>query len=322
MNPVLKSLEPILKDMRFVHINEQRIKEIAPTLAKEELPIPDWREPVFIEEDSKKTIDFFMLLNSINFAFSDFVTAEKFATFYKGKEWRGSFGMIASLKRALENGIPLLNANYLTQIDRKGLGTIFRGNIEIPMLDERLEIFHEVGNVLSKKYKGHFYNLTEDACGYAFNNGNGIVEKLTTDFPSFNDISKFNDHILKFYKRAQLAVAALYGRLRKKGFNVKDIDNLTVFADYQLPAGLRQLDAIKYEKSLEDRILSYVPIEKDSREEQEIRASTIYACDLLVREINKYREDKINSLNIDYKIWSERAEGRKVPHHLTKTIAY
>jgi len=323
MNPVLKSLEPILKEPQFVFINKRRIEEIAPEIAKEKLPIPEWREEVFIEDD-KKAIDFFMLFNSINFAFADFATNEKFTTFYKGKEWKGAFGMIASLKRALEKGIPLLNANYLTQIDRNGLRAIFKGNIEIPMLDERLEIFHEVGNVLLKKYKGHFCNLLEDGCYYAFNNGKGIIEKLVTDFPSFNDISEFNGHILKFYKRAQLAVASLYGRLRKKGFNIKDIDDLTVFADYELPARLRQRGIIEYEESLENKILNYIPIEKDSRGEQEIRASTVDSCDSLVKEINKYRKNKINSLSLDYKFWSERRIKKEngYPHHLTKTIAY
>jgi hypothetical protein len=209
-------------------------------------------------------------------------------------------------------------------LDRRAASQIFRGSIEIPMLDERVKILNEVGRILIEKYGGHFYNLIESSNKKPFGNGRGIVDLLVKDFPSFNDISvhKRTQIVLKFYKRAQLAVGTIYERLREKS-KIKDICDLTVFADYQLPRSLRMLGVIKYAESLKKRILNRELIKRDSQEEQEIRGNTIYACDLLVKEINKYRARKINALHLDYKLWSEAEfKNMREPHHLTPTTAY
>ncbi|MDI6806256.1 MAG: queuosine salvage family protein [Candidatus Aenigmarchaeota archaeon] len=324
MNPVIPSLKPLLENLSYVFTDEDRIKEIAPILAKEELRLPEWNEPVFIQDKYEKVVDFFFIGNSINFKYwmkEDGI--ETFETYYKGIQ-ASAFGMWGCLKRALDNKIPVLDANFLAELSRSAAAKIFRGNVEIPMLDERVKILNEVGRALLEKYDGHFYNLVEETNKRAFSEDDekGIVDLLVNNFPSFNDISPYKTHVLKFYKRAQLTVGMLYDKLREK-FEIKDVDELTVFADYQLPRSLRRLGVIKCVDSLERKILNKELIEKDSKEEQEIRANTIYACDLLVKEINKYRKPKINALHLDYKLWSDAEFGEwKEPYHLTITTAY
>ncbi len=326
-NPVLPSLEPLLSDLRYVKINEKRISELAQEIAKQELKIPEWREDVFPDKDDKDTINFFFLGNTINFAFTDFDTGKKFETFYKKRKWKGAFAMFACLKRALDKEIPLLEPEYLKILDRTGMRRIFTGNIEIPMLDERLEIFHETGSVLGKKYKS-FYNLCKEANFYAFDKGKGIVERLAKDFPSFNDVSIFTDskgekHKLLFYKRAQLAVAQCYGRLQDtKEFPLQDVDELTVAADYRLPVSLCNFGILEYETGLEEKIQKGKLIEPDSREELEIRGCTPPSARKLVKEINKYlsknNSKKINDVHVDAYLWFSG----KGKHHLCKTIDY
>ena len=36
---------------------------------------------------------------------------------------------------------------------------IFAGNIEMPMLDEKLQVLHQIGSVLADKYDGRFHNF-------------------------------------------------------------------------------------------------------------------------------------------------------------------
>lgn len=328
MNPVLKSLKPVIKNSKHVWTIEEKVKEIAPRIAEEELKLPDWNVPVYIEESSKRTVDFIMLFNSINFAFTEFEEPHrKFEVKQPGMDfnWNGAFAMVYCIKRAMPK---ILDAKYLASMTMEEAKKVFQGEtIEIPMLKERVEIFQEVGTVLDEKYKGHFYNLVEDSNYHAFKDGNGVVEKLVKDFPSYNDVSHHKRREVKFYKRAQLAVGILYARLLgTKLFDIKGIDDLTVYADYVLPVSLTALGVMKKTEELEKKIQNWEEIKKDSLEELEIRAHTIYGADLLIKEVNKYRQEdkKINALHMDYKLWSETKNPilKGYKHHLVRTVAY
>ncbi len=96
-NPVLKSVKPVVEQSQHVSINHDKLKEAARRYATEDLIIPDWNAPVFPSVTNKDTIDFLFLGNSINFAYTDFVTGKKFITEYEGILWSGAFGMWASL---------------------------------------------------------------------------------------------------------------------------------------------------------------------------------------------------------------------------------
>ena len=62
-------------------------------------------------------------------------------------------------------------------------------------------------------------------------------------------------------------------------------------------------------------------IPEGSDEEVEIRAHTIHASDLLCKEVNKYRENKITPSHIDEYLWLEGKKSKK-PRHFTETIFY
>ena len=324
MNPVLTSLKPILKLKKNVWTDEERIKELAPVIAEEELAVPKWDAPVYVEENDLVTIDFIILVNALNFAFTDF---EKPHSKYEAAPWNGAFAMTYCIKRAIPK---ILGAEYLANMNTRKAEEIFQGtNITIPMLPERVLIMQEVGKVLLEKYDGHFYNLVMEANGHAFKNGRGIVEKLAQDFPSFNDVAWRQGRKIRFYKRAQLAVGVLCARLFGTGlFDIGDIDDLTVYADYVLPVSLTAMGIMKKTPELEDKIQNWREIEAGGDEELEIRAHTIYGADFLIKEVNKHRPAgrKINALNMDYRLWSVTKELAKAAggykHHLVRTIYY
>lgn len=324
-NPVLESTRILIENPQYVFINWENIEKTAEKFSHEEMKIPKWDEPVYPENLDKDTIDFIFLENTINFAFTDFVTKEKFSSEYQGKDWRGAYGMIACLKKALEKGVPILEGDFLSEIAAGKMEEIFKGNIRIPLSTERLIIFHEVGKMLKEKYNNHFYNLLEKANGQLFNQGKGLVELLISDFPSFDDSFFYQGEKVRFNKRAQLAPAILYGKFLHQKKLFSDIDDLTAFADYVLPKVLRGLEILNYESELAEKVDSQKIIPKNSQEELEIRASTIHAFEMLKNEINGIRSEnngqKINSLHLDYKLWSE-GKNTKGNHHLTPTIAY
>jgi hypothetical protein len=327
-NPVLPDCELALDLAKYVTINAEAVDLVASRFAAEDMKIPDWRLPVYPAENNPATVDFFMLGNSINFAFRDFDTKKDFTRIYAGQEWRGAMAMWASLKLALDSGEPILDSSYLAQVSDKEVEQIFLGVNQIPLVQERARIFREVGEVLQRKYDGSFYNLVEDSNHFLFNKGKGIVERLTKDFPSFNDSAAYTSLLVHFNKRAQLAPGMLYGRFRNRGvFSVEDIDELTVFADYGLPKTMRHLGMLVYTPELANLVDSQQLIESKSEAEIEMRAGTICAANMLIKKINEYRDTRknpekaVNALHIDYKLWSE-SRNIKSPHHLTKTTDY
>lgn len=319
-NPVVSSLENVVREAQHVSFDLNRLKEVASTIPPEKVKPVNWTFPPYKPENNDKTVDFFMVMNSINFLFFDPDTMEKYKVTVGDKEFTGADGMVASLNRALDEGKPVLDAEYLADISKEDMAHIFRGNIELPLLEERRQIFHEVGRVLQEKYDGSFRNLVTAANGRAFDQGNGIVERLTRDFPSFQD----QEGEAVFNKRAQLAVGMLASRLAGTGqFDPPDVDQLTVFADYQLPRGLRAMGILKYDEALADKVDNGKPIEKGSRMEQEIRAYTVVASELLIQEMKKRPGfENLGARGLDAFLWSTARKDTNSKPHVTVTTAY
>ena len=336
-SPVLDTLRPVIENSRDVRTNLDKIVEVANWMAWEELPLPEFALPFGVGAgDANEAIDFILIADSIDTAFTDFSTHTKFQVDFAGQHWSDSEAEFACLKRAMDSGTPILDGRYLAKITRPELGRIFAGNIEMPMLDEKLAVLHQVGAVLAEKYDGRFHNFVRSCTPRLYDNGNGILERLVREFPRFNDVSQFEGHEIKFYKLAQLGVWMLYSTLHKSGkFRLDDPEKMTAFADYIVPVGFRLLGITSYSNDLEHAINTYQLIPRDSRQEIEIRAHCLYATALLTEEINRLRAagppsasahsnetmPQVITPQIDARLWTHY-HTTAWPHHLTKTIMY
>jgi hypothetical protein len=323
-SPVLESMKPVIEDSRYVHTHFDKVQEVAGWMGYEELPLPDFTLPYGMGKDRNQAVDFSMVTNSIDSAFTDFKTHVKFQVDYQGEHYSDSDAMTACVKRALDNGIPMLDGSYLERVTRADLEKIFAGNIEIPMIEEKAEVLRGVGKALAEKYDGHFYNFIASCPPLLYDNGKGLVERLVAEFPRYDDVSEFEGHEVKFYKLAQLGFWGLYASLGRTGdFKLEDPQKLTAFADYIVPVALRLMRITSYSPDLEHKIDSYELIPHDSREEIEIRAHTIYATALLREEINKLRPADMQIIipQVDARLWSAY-HTTFWPHHLTETIMY
>src|SRR5262249_22064893 len=140
-SPVLDSIRLVISGSRDVHTNLEKIQEVASWMAYEELPMPDYALPFGLGEGSRdETIDFILICDSIDPAFTDFKTHEKFQVDYAGRHWSDSDALFACMKRALDRGVSILDGDFLARVTRAELERIFAGNIELPMLDEKLEV--------------------------------------------------------------------------------------------------------------------------------------------------------------------------------------
>jgi hypothetical protein len=324
-SPVLDSLHPVIENSRDVHTNVDKIIEVAGWMGYEELPLPEFTLPFGVgANNGNDGIDFILIADSIDTAFTDFSTHEKFQVDYAGQHWSDSDAEFACLKRALDAGTPILDGRFLSQVSRSELDAIFAGNIKMPMLDEKLAVLHQVGAVLVEKYDGRFHKFVQACSPRLYDRGNGLIDRLVTEFPRFNDVSQFDGHEIKFYKLAQLGVWMLYSTLHKSGkFRLDDPEKMTAFADYIVPVALRLLGITAYSHELEAAINTHQLIVRDSRQEIEIRAHCLYATALLAEEINKLRGPKEQVIipQIDARLWTHY-HTTSWPHHLTQTIMY
>ena len=322
-SPVLDSLHAVIEHSHDVRIHVDKIAEVAGWMAYEELPMPDYQMP-FGVGSADDAIDFILTADCVDTAFTDFSTHVKFQVDYAGRHWSDSDGLFACMKRALDNGIPILDGKFLAGVTRPELERIFAGNIELPMLDEKMQVWHQVGSVLAEQYDGRFHNFVKSCPPRLYDNGAGIIDRMVKEFPRFNDISQYDNATIKFYKLPQLGIWFVYSALRKGNqFPLDDIDKMTAFADYIVPVALRLLGITSYSAELEHAVNTYQMIPRDSRQEIEIRAHCIYATALLCEEVNNIRpkDQQIIIPQIDARLWTHY-HTTWWPHHLTRTIMY
>ena len=330
MNPFVASLKPALKNPKHCFVGEVALEVLAQDLAKKEFKTPAWREPCFPESDDG-IIEFFGVANAINFCFTDFKTGRQFDVEYprgSGQIWKGSFAMVASLKRALDENFPILHSYTLSQFSPKFARHIFRHHsVPIPMLNERVKNLQNIGRTFGSKKIWSFTDLFKDSDFYLFNNGKGILEKLTGFFDCYKDVSLWNGHILQFQKRAQLFVMAYHGRALSSNGKlqpIRDPENFGPISDYRVPQALRYSGALYYSKQLSKKIIKGDLIPKDSDMEIEIRAQTVNIMQKLLFRINAFRKGSpITMAELDYFIWSTGKKSDSFDkHHFTHTTSY
>ena len=313
---VLSSVSKVIPQLSCLEIDIEKLNESAIYLSKEDFGINYEGNPNIVPlEYIRKT----MLINTLNFVFTDFSTSVK----YKIENLSDTDAMVYQIDKALIEGVPLTQGHYMRDMDLKEFKRIFTGNIEMPMADEKVEILNNVGDTLVTKYDGDWINFVDDGPKKLYDNGEGLVERLVRDFKRFDDHSIFENEKVYFLKLAQLAFWGIHRELSKIYFHIEDMENMTAFADYIIPVALESFGIVKYSSGLKEKIDSGILVDRDSIEEIEIRSTSIYVTAKLTELINNYKneEEKIIIPQLDFKLWTDfHADER--PHHLTKTIMY
>lgn len=314
MNQVLETTKFVVNNSEHVKINKDKIKDFCIVFG--ESHINHWlnESPFdFSKLTEKDKLHFLFVFNSISFSYWG---VPKWNIEYNGENFDGTWGMIACIGKAVENKKKILNANYLKKISKKDLAEILEGNIEIPLFSERLNILMEIGSKLETDFKGDFTNIKRESKEDALE----MLDLILKHFPSFNDFSLYKGKKIYFNKRAQLLIADIYQMFSKE---MKNIDKITACADYKLPMVLRKLGILEYSKELGKKVDNKIEILKDSKEEVEIRANTIWAVEFIKQELQK-KIPKINSIHINDHLWllGQIKNSKDKPYHLTRTTAY
>jgi hypothetical protein len=293
-----------------------------------------WYDRYHFSDGTERTLNWLLLLDALNFCFWPDKGQERWRIDYHGETPGGYWAEAAALTRAVEEGFPVWDARYLSELSRDDLRHILRGvpsqqnrqPIEIPLLEARLANAREVGQVLLARYDGRFANVIEEAGGSAVK----LALLLAEHFPSFRDIATFRGQEVRFLKRAQICASDVHGSFRGEGWGrFHDLDQLTVFADYKLPQILRHYGALFYDYDLEQHIDNQELLAAGGEEEVQIRANTIWACELLRHMIaadaieDDAPDEALTAAEIDARLWLLAQDtGGMLPYHRVRTIYY
>ncbi len=136
-------------------------------------------------------------------------------------------------------------------------------------------------------------------------------------WPTWSDVSPYEELRVPFFKRAQIAAADLALAGLAPG---DDLHRLTLFADNLVPHVLRLDGVLEFDDDLVARIDAEELIEHDSPEEVEIRACALHAVELLVAA----HPEPTTATAVDNHLWHRGAGPRYKarPRHRARTTAY
>lgn len=323
---VLETTRLVLRGARHVLIDPEAVEATAERLAAGGMPAADWSQQLHPPgRNAEELANLVLVVDALNFCFWNIPTSNRprWRVTWNGATHDGYFALALALRRAIEQGKPLYDAEYLAGLTEDEVAEILAGDPgsdPIPLLHARLQHLHEVGRGLLNNWRGSFLHAIEAAHGSAAK----LVLEVVRGFPSFDDVAPWERHHIRFFKRAQILVADLYGAFEGRGPGAfHDLETLTAFADYKVPQVLRQHGILRYVPELAERIRRYDLIPPDSDEELEIRAATIWSVELL-RQALERRGTHMRAFEIDWALWQsgQALAADAEPYHRTLTAFY
>ncbi|XP_065370122.1 queuosine 5'-phosphate N-glycosylase/hydrolase [Calliphora vicina] len=330
-----ESGEFIVKNAQYIKIKPEGIENLTKEIIK---GIQEKRIDVnnFSQHDlhPKPTDDFALewifVVDTLNFCF--WTPADY--TKYKVMGHTGYFALCAALNRAMKEGLDITNAEYYSKITLETVKHIFRsddGETMVPLLEKRLQCFHEVGNRLLEKWQGKFENVVKAAEGSALN----LLKLIVQEFPCFRDEADFCGQRVSIYKRAQILVGDVWACFRGEGMgSFKDLYHITMFADYRVPQVLVHFGSLEYNEELAKVLKSDQLLKNGDPMEVEIRGASIYIVeqvkDKVLQELKEKHpavsKDHVNSILIDHFLWDYRrqhaSELEYIPFHKVLSVYY
>ena len=205
-----------------------------------------------------------------------------------------------------------INNNFEMSIDE--FKEFLKGNITIPLLEDRYSNLVEMNDFLKKNGKS-FYELIKD-----LNIDSQLFEYIASNLNYFKDVSIYEGEEILFYKRAQLLTSdILHVREKKEKIEV-DYSHLIGCADYKIPQVMRCYGMLEFSDSLASKVDNKVELEEGNKEEVEIRANTLKVIEYIYEKLDR----KYSRMDINDFIWLLGQDKSKMtkPYHRTLTKHY
>ena len=159
---VLEDAEYVYDNSTDVALDMQGTKAAAATIwsliQEKDYSTRDWsKHELHPKAKDEGTVDFIFLMDLINFSFwSDQQDPDRrFAVEYRGKRWTGYWSLVASIMRALDEGVAITSAQFWTneaECTDELLQYVFRSATaeDMPLVNDRIYCMREAGYVLQE----------------------------------------------------------------------------------------------------------------------------------------------------------------------------
>lgn len=191
---------------------------------------------------------------------------------------------------------------------------LLKGNIDIPLLEERYKTIVNISRIVNERMNGSFYKFIKD-----INLDTKLFDTIINNFDSFKDEREYNGKTIYFYKLAQLLTSDIL-HIREKLENISvDYSNLIGCADYKIPQTLRALGIVEYNNELSRIVDQRNQLENSSEYEVEIRASQIVVIDYISNILIDANSIDINDFLF---VYSKKVKAIAKPYHLCRNTNY
>lgn len=309
LTEIIDKIEFVSNNSRYVKINEEKVIEFSNNI--KDIKHNFWLSfsPFnILDLDVEELINFLLIFESIDFSFWGdpkwTINADK------TKE-DGSIGLLYCLLKYYRE---TKNLEFY-KLNKEDFNKILKGNVEIPLLDERFEIVCNISRVVKEKMDGNFYRFIKD-CYTDIE----LFDIITKNFKDFEDKRIYKGETIYFYKLAQLLVSDI-ANIRKIKENIDiDYSHLIGAADYKIPQVMRAIGLIEYNDELAIIVDNKIKIQECSDYEIEIRANMLN----VINKIKIYLNNKVYAMDINDYIWGESRNKNLdfKPYHLTRTTSY
>jgi len=279
-------------------------------------PRPEHDPSAHLLGRGEETTAYFVTLSAVNFGSGYFPRLRK----RPGKS--GYFTIASALADLFRREGPL-SVDDLATMTPERCAEVFGQDVRSAPIRELMELFarslRDLGATLRRRFDESFGALVEEAGGSA----ERLVD-LLVEMPLFDDVARHGGLDVPFYKRAQLLAADLSLAFDGQGAGrFGDLDRLTIFADNIVPHVLRLDGILFYEPDLLARITGEEPIPAGSREEVEIRACAVEACERIV-EAKRDAGEPATAVALDAVLWNRGQGGayKAHPRHRTRSAFY
>ncbi len=266
-------------------------------------PAPD-PEAHLLDGDRERQAAFWLTLDAINFGSGWFPTLRK-------RPGRSGYFTVASGIRERFAAAGPWPPEALTKISASEIAATLGQDPDHELMELFARSLRDLGAHVTEQHHGRFAAVADHAGGSAV-----ALAGYLGQWDSFADTSNYDELLVPFLKRAQIAAADL-ARAGVAAFG--DLDGLTAFADNLVPHVLRLDGILRFDPELIGRIERQALIEHGSAEEVEIRACAVHAVELLVAQ----RADSC-AADIDQLLWC-RGQGpryKAAPRHRSRCTAY
>lgn len=313
LNEILETCKFVVNNAQHVRINYDKVDDLIDELLKFNNVHYLTKVPYDIYEMSTKDIvNFLLIYDSINFSFWG---NPKWTIDVNTKNLDGGIALLYCIFNLFNGRDSVEVFKQLENITLEEFKNLLKGNIDIPLIEERYRIVTEIAKIVNKKMEGNFYEYIN-----AMNSDQEIFSVIINNFNSFEDTRIYKGKTIYFYKLAQLLTSDILHVIKNKEQKEVDYSNLLGCADYKIPQVMQGLGILEYDKELSLLLEAKTEIDENSEYEVEIRASQIVAINYIWEKIDK----RIDRIDINDFIWSKGQDKSKEykPYHLTRTTSY